>query len=182
LPLTARLSIARTHSVVLMVLTLFAGLVGCFSVVSFFPFASLFKPSITAALSAGMGACASLRVCVRVLCTWSSPWCVALTRVCEGINGLVPSMLAVIQDPGGSKRFSVAVFFFVIAAFLALSLLSYIAILLLMNSARVRQHLESEADEVRSSAHSIQHSESDHHRPRLHARPSPHARRDALSH
>jgi uncharacterized BrkB/YihY/UPF0761 family membrane protein len=38
-----------------MVLTLFAGLVGCFAVVSFFPFASLFKHSITAALSTGMG-------------------------------------------------------------------------------------------------------------------------------
>jgi hypothetical protein len=41
--------------VALMVLTLFAGLVGCFAVVSFFPFASLFKHSITAALSTGMG-------------------------------------------------------------------------------------------------------------------------------
>jgi hypothetical protein len=38
-----------------MVLTLLAGLVGCFAVVSFFPFASLFKHSITAALSTGMG-------------------------------------------------------------------------------------------------------------------------------
>lgn len=42
-------------SVGLIALTLFAGLVGCFSVVSFFPFASLFKHTITASLSTGMG-------------------------------------------------------------------------------------------------------------------------------
>jgi hypothetical protein len=69
----------------------------------------------------------------------------------EGINGLVPSLLAVIQDPGGSKRFSVAVFFFIIGACLALSLFSYVCILLLMNSARVRQHLEgAPTDQVRA--------------------------------
>lgn len=111
-----------TRSVALMVLTLFAGLVGCFAVVSFFPFASLFKHSITAALSTGMG-----------------------------INGLVPSLLAAIQDPGGSKRFSVAVFFFIMGACLTLSLFSYVCILLLMNSARVRQHLEgAPTDQVRA--------------------------------
>jgi len=63
----------------------------------------------------------------------------------------VPSLLAVIQDPGGSKRFSVAVFFFIMGACLALSLFSYVCILLLMNSARVRQHLEgASTDQVRA--------------------------------
>lgn len=63
----------------------------------------------------------------------------------------MPSLLAVVQDPGGSKRFSVAVFFFIMGACLALSLFSYVCILLLMNSARVRQHLEgAPTDQVRA--------------------------------
>lgn len=126
------------NSVALVALTWVAGLVGCFSVVSFFPFASLFKHSITAALSTGMGTC------------WTSLFYYQesglFTSFSQGINGLIPSLLAVGQDPGDSKRFSVRLFFIIIASFLALSLCSYLCILLLMKSARVRHHFGGDAE------------------------------------
>ncbi|KAL6061266.1 hypothetical protein QOT17_013016 [Balamuthia mandrillaris] len=82
----------QQHSVALWLLTSGSGLVGCFSVVTFFPLASLFQDSITSALSTGLG-----------------------------LTALLPVLLALIQNPGGDPRFRVDTFFYILSGFLGLS-------------------------------------------------------------
>jgi len=90
------------HSVTLLVWTFLAGCVGCLSMVIFFPFASQYDPVLISATSTGMGC-----------------------------NGLLASLIALIQNPGSNTqpRFSVFVYFLLFTLVLFLSLGSFLIIL-----------------------------------------------------
>eukprot|EP01122_Echinamoeba_exundans_P009541 TRINITY_DN3404_c0_g1_i1.p1 TRINITY_DN3404_c0_g1~~TRINITY_DN3404_c0_g1_i1.p1 ORF type:complete len:560 (-),score=70.47 TRINITY_DN3404_c0_g1_i1:314-1966(-) len=91
-----------TKSIPLLVLVFFSGVVGSMSMVSVFPFASSYGVTMIGALSAGSGA-----------------------------NGFVPSILALIQGAENPQpRFSVPVFFFILAGVIALTILCFIWIVL----------------------------------------------------
>jgi len=85
------------HSVGVLTLTFFAGMVGCLSVVIFFPFASQYHPALTSAISTGMG-----------------------------VNALFASIIALIQNPGDHARFGVSWYFAILSILLIGSLLCFL--------------------------------------------------------
>jgi MFS family permease len=90
------------HSVVLMGLSVIAGAVGVFSVVTMYPFASLYGPTLISAISAG-----------------------------NGLNGLITSLLALIQQPDKPQPlFSFTIYFYILTGVFLLSLASFLVILL----------------------------------------------------
>ena len=78
-----------------------AGIAGCSSVVTVYPFAAQFDPSATSAVSAGMG-----------------------------LNQLVAALLSIAQNPSSaqSTRFSTAVYLSVVGGLLTLSLAAFVAL------------------------------------------------------
>jgi len=89
------------HSIGLIVLVFISGVVGCLSVVVFYPFSSLYNLQLTSALSTGMGC-----------------------------NALIASLLAIVENPGNqSQRFSVGWYFRILALVIVGSLISFYFIL-----------------------------------------------------
>ena len=46
----------------------------------------------------------------------------------QGLSGLLPSLVGIIQDPSGAQRFPVSTFFIIMTCFMALSAMSFLAI------------------------------------------------------
>ncbi|KAL3659360.1 hypothetical protein V7S43_015631 [Phytophthora oleae] len=82
-----------SHSVAMLVLTHFGGMVSTTSSVVFYPFVASYPPLFTSALSTG-----------------------------EGLSGSMAAVLGIVQDPGGVRRFSVTTFYLICAALMCVSL------------------------------------------------------------
>jgi hypothetical protein len=88
----------KLRSATLLGLTLFSGAVDCLSTVTFWPFVARFAPVLTSALAIG-----------------------------EGMSGIIPAVLALIQQSDGPRNlhFSVGGYFWGIAALVLVSLLAF---------------------------------------------------------
>ncbi|ETL86258.1 hypothetical protein, variant 3 [Phytophthora nicotianae] len=84
------------HSVAMLVLTHFGGMVSTTSSVVFYPFVASFPPLFTSALATG-----------------------------EGLSGSLAALLGIVQDPGGELRFSVSVFYLICATIMCVSLVAF---------------------------------------------------------
>ncbi|KAK1935398.1 Ankyrin repeat domain-containing protein 50 [Phytophthora citrophthora] len=84
------------HSVAMLVLTHFGGMVSTTSSVVFYPYVASYPPLFTSALSTG-----------------------------EGLSGSVAAVLGLVQDPGGVRRFSVTAFYLICAALMCVSLAAF---------------------------------------------------------
>lgn len=94
---TWRITVSN-RSVPLLVAVVIAGIVGCSSVVTVYPFTAVFDPKATSALSAGMG-----------------------------LNGLVAAVLSIVQNPSSASamRFSMDVYMCVVGCVLIVSLVAF---------------------------------------------------------
>ncbi|KAG6616554.1 uncharacterized protein IUM83_12966 [Phytophthora cinnamomi] len=84
------------HSVAMLLLTHFGGMVSTTSSVVFYPFVASFPPLFTSALATG-----------------------------EGLSGSLAALLGIVQDPGGVLRFSVSAFYLICATIMVLSLVAF---------------------------------------------------------
>ncbi|ETI39383.1 hypothetical protein F443_15024 [Phytophthora nicotianae P1569] len=84
------------HSVAMLVLTHFGGMVSTTSSVVFYPFVASFPPLFTSALATG-----------------------------EGLSGSLAALLGIVQDPGGELGFSVSVFYLICATIMCVSLVAF---------------------------------------------------------
>ncbi|KAE9181389.1 hypothetical protein PF002_g26934 [Phytophthora fragariae] len=84
------------HSVAMLLLTHFGGMVSTTSSVVFYPFVASFPPLFTSALATG-----------------------------EGLSGSLAALLGIAQDPGGALRFSVSAFYLICATIMCLSLVAF---------------------------------------------------------
>ncbi|KAH7491133.1 hypothetical protein PRIC1_009849 [Phytophthora ramorum] len=84
------------HSVAMLVLTHFGGMVSTTSSVVFYPFVANFPPLFTSALSTG-----------------------------EGLSGSLAALLGIVQDPGGVLRYSVSTFYLICATIMSVSLAAF---------------------------------------------------------
>ncbi|KAG1696742.1 hypothetical protein DVH05_017964 [Phytophthora capsici] len=84
------------HSVAMLVLTHFGGMVSTTSSVVFYPYVASYPPLFTSALATG-----------------------------EGLSGSVAAVLGLVQDPGGVRRFSVTAFYLICAALMCVSLAAF---------------------------------------------------------
>ncbi|KAG2887729.1 hypothetical protein PC115_g20256 [Phytophthora cactorum] len=84
------------HSVAMLLLTHFGGMVSTTSSVVFYPMVASFPPLFTSALATG-----------------------------EGLSGSLAALLCIVQDPGGELRFSVSTFYLLCASIMCTSLVAF---------------------------------------------------------